>query len=36
MLFSVRQVKGFPFQTKIWENSFNCPDDVVIPFGRYP
>jgi hypothetical protein len=33
---SVRQVKRFPFQTQIWEDSCNHPDDVVIPSGCYP
>jgi hypothetical protein len=36
MPFNVRQVKGFPFQTQIWEDSCNRPDDVVIPSGCYP
>jgi hypothetical protein len=34
--FSIRQLKGLPFQTQIWEDNFNRPDDVVIPSGRYP
>jgi hypothetical protein len=34
--FSVQQIKGFPFQTQIWEDSCNHPDDVVISSGRYP
>jgi hypothetical protein len=28
--FSVRQVKGFPFQTQIWEDSYNHLDDIVF------
>jgi hypothetical protein len=27
---SVRQVKGFPSQTQIWEDSYNHPDGVVF------
>jgi len=34
--FIVQQVKWFPFQTQIWEDSWNCPENVVIPSGRYP
>jgi hypothetical protein len=33
---SVRQVKGFPLQTQIWEDSYNRPDGKSTPFGRYP
>jgi hypothetical protein len=28
--FSVRQVKGFPFQMHVWEDSCNHPDDMVF------
>jgi hypothetical protein len=28
-LFSVRQVKGFPFQTQIWEDSCNPLDSIL-------
>jgi hypothetical protein len=33
---SVRQVKGFPLQTQIWEDSYNRLDDRSTPFGHYP
>jgi len=33
---NVRQVKGFPSQTQIWEDSCNRPDDKSTPSGRYP
>jgi len=33
---SVREVKEFPSQTRIWEDSYNRPDDMVIPSRRYP
>jgi hypothetical protein len=29
--FSVRQVKRFPFQTQIWEDSCNYSDNVAFP-----
>jgi len=29
-------VKGFPFQTQIWEDSCNRPDDMIIPSVCYP
>jgi hypothetical protein len=35
-LLVFRQVKGFPFQTRIWEDSCNRPNDLVILFGLYP
>jgi len=34
--FSVRQVKGFPSYTQIWEDSYNRPDDRSTPSRRYP
>jgi hypothetical protein len=36
MPVSVRQVKWFPSQTQIWEDSCNCPDVKSTPSGRYP
>jgi hypothetical protein len=33
---SVRQVKGFPSQTQLWEDSCNCPDDRFTLSRRYP
>jgi hypothetical protein len=34
--FNVRQEKGFPSQTQIWEDSCNRPDDKSTLSGRYP
>jgi len=31
MAFSVRQAKGFLSKTQIWEDGYNCSDDVCSP-----
>jgi hypothetical protein len=36
MSVSVRQVKGFPLRTQIWEDSCNHPDDRSTPSIHYP
>jgi hypothetical protein len=33
---NVRQIKGFPSQTQIWEDSCNRPDVRSTPSERYP